>query len=256
MKRINSYKATAALVRGFFEAYTRGIIDAKLGGNAPFEKKNAPAEIKQAMLDHYGEVNHHFFEIMVPVLVRLNYASAEEANERMQKCFAAQKASDPTFEPSMIDYLQQANKSPQLYRAMEQEYKRNFSLLLMGHFSSAEQHFSDYTRGVLLSQADEPLAIHLLVRTIVKAYAAGITSARQQTSAQASINAQSSTPLHMPTLHGMLLSNVNLLLGEAPLTSDTSDPVALFREACQGREENLNTLFNTLNDTMQELAEQ
>ena len=32
-KRINSYQAVAAFVRGFFEAYARGIIDATIEGN-------------------------------------------------------------------------------------------------------------------------------------------------------------------------------------------------------------------------------
>ena len=60
----------------------------------------------------------------------------------------------------------------------------------------------------------------------------------------------------MPTLHGMLLNNVNILLNEAPLKSCSEDPVALFKEACREKEENINVLFNTLNDTMKELAEE
>ena len=53
-----------------------------------------------------------------------------------------------------------------------------------------------------------------------------------------------------------LLNNVNILLNEAPLKSDTEDPVALFKEACKNQEENINVLFNTLNDAMKELAEE
>ena len=52
-KRINSYQAVAAFVRGFFEAYARGIIDATIEGN-DFSKKNDPKQIKQMMLEHYG----------------------------------------------------------------------------------------------------------------------------------------------------------------------------------------------------------
>ena len=36
--------------------------------------------------------------------------------------------------------------------------------------------------------------------------------------------------LHMPTLHGMLLNNVNILLNETPLKRSTEDPVALFKD--------------------------
>ena len=168
MKRINSYKAVASFVRAFFEAYARGIIDATVGGD-DFKKKNDPKEIKQLMLDHYGEVNQYFFDVMFSTLVRLNYKTAEEANERMKKNFEGMKAADPTFEPSMLDYLRIACKSPQLYKAMESEYKRNFTWLLQGKFTTLEEHVRDYTHGILISLADEPMAIHLLVRIIVKA---------------------------------------------------------------------------------------
>jgi hypothetical protein len=53
-KRINSYQAVASFVRGFFEAYARGIMDAAVGGD-DFQKKNDPKEVKQMMLEHYGE---------------------------------------------------------------------------------------------------------------------------------------------------------------------------------------------------------
>ncbi len=62
-KRINSYQAVASFVRGFFEAYARGIMDAAVGGD-DFQKKNDPKEVKQMMLEHYGEVNQYFFDIM------------------------------------------------------------------------------------------------------------------------------------------------------------------------------------------------
>ena len=92
-----------------------------------------------------------------------------------------------------------------------------------------------------------PMAIHLLVRIIVKAYAAGLKCGSKEGEQH---------QLHMPTLHGMLLNNVNILLNEAPLKGDPEDPVALFKEACKNEEENINVLFNTLNDTMKELAEE
>ncbi len=57
------------------------------------------------MLEHYGEVNQYFFDIMFSTLVRLNYKTAEEANERMKKNFYSMKQADPTFEPTMLDYL-------------------------------------------------------------------------------------------------------------------------------------------------------
>ena len=45
-KRINSYQAVASFVRGFFEAYARGIMDAAVGGD-DFQKKNDPKVQKE-----------------------------------------------------------------------------------------------------------------------------------------------------------------------------------------------------------------
>ncbi len=142
------------------------------------------------MLEHYGEVNQYFFDIMFSTLVRLNYKSAEEANERMQKNFESMKKTDPTFEPTMLDYLRIACKSNHLYKAMEAEYKRNFTWLLQGKFKHKIVARTRLYPGVLISLADEPMAIHLLVRIIVKAYAAGLKcGSKEGTQHQ----------LHMPT---------------------------------------------------------
>lgn len=239
-KRINSYRAVASFVRAFFEAYARGVIDANVEGN-DIKQKNDPKRIKEMMLEHYGEISQHFFDVMFSSLVRLNYKSAEEANDKLEKEIANKRREDEKYEPSMLDYLRVACKSPQLYKAMECEYKRNFTWLLQGKFTTIEEHVRDYTHGILISLADEPMAIHLLVRIIVKAYASGLTANHS---------------LHMSTIHGMLLNNVNILLNETPLTSNSDDPVALFKEACKNKEENINVLFNTLDDMMKELAQE
>ena len=65
-KRINSYQAVAAFVRGFYsKAYaTWHHVDATIEGNDFRAEKNDPKQIKQMMLEHYGEVNQYFFDIM------------------------------------------------------------------------------------------------------------------------------------------------------------------------------------------------
>ena len=45
---------------------------------------------------------------------RLISKTAEEANERMKKNFDSMKQADPTFEPTMLNYLRSACKSNQL----------------------------------------------------------------------------------------------------------------------------------------------
>lgn len=239
-KRINSYRAMASFVRAFFEAFTRGVIDANTEVTDSFEKKNAPKLIKQLMVEHYEEISQHYLETVFLALCRLNYADFDQVEKAMPSTVDNEQGN------KMETYLKIACKSPQLYKAMVAEYKRNFYWLLEGKFTTVNEHVRDYTHGILISLADEPLAIHLLTRVIIKAYAAGLQCGTADKS--------TSRSLHMPTIHAMLLDNVNLLLNEAPLTSNSDDPVALFKEACKGKEENINTLFNTLNDTMKELA--
>ena len=63
-------------------------MDAAIGGD-DFQKKNDPKEVKQMMLEHYGEVNQYFFDIMFSTLVRLNYKSAEEATSACRRILRA-----------------------------------------------------------------------------------------------------------------------------------------------------------------------
>ena len=85
-KKVNSYKAMAALVRGFFEAFANGIIDSLITENN-FETKNDPRHIKQAMLKHYEEISSHFLDILFPALARLNYADDGKCRPNCKKRF-------------------------------------------------------------------------------------------------------------------------------------------------------------------------
>ena len=236
---MNSYKAMASFVRAFFEAFSRGVVDANTEVTDSFEKKNDPKLIKQLMVEHYEEISRHYLETVFLALCRLNYTDFDQVEKAMPSTMHSEKGD------KMEAYLKVACKSPQLYKAMVDEYKRNYYWLLEGKFTTLEEHVRDYTHGILVSLADEPLAIHLLVRIIVQAYADGLKCGSKNGKLHA---------LNMPTLHGILLTNVNILLNETPLKSNAEDPVALFKEACKGQENNINVLFNTLNDAMKELA--
>mgnify|MGYP001118150904 CR=1 FL=1 len=52
-KRINSYQAVAAFVRGFFEAYARGIIDATIEGNDFSKSRPFPGRRRAAAPERY-----------------------------------------------------------------------------------------------------------------------------------------------------------------------------------------------------------
>ncbi len=242
-KNINNYRAVAALVRGFFEAFARGIIDASCDHD-DFKIKDNPTCVKEIMKDHYEEISHHFLESVFLAVCRLNYKDFEEVEQALP-------AESTVFGNDFEQYLRVACKTQKLFDALKAEYRRNFEYLLIGKFTTLEEHVRDYTHGVLISKyADNAMAIHLLVRVIVKAYTAGLKS-------EAAYKGITLPPsLQLASVHAILIKNVNILINETPLTSDLDDPNALVMEACGGKEEYRNVLFNSLDEIMEELAEE
>jgi hypothetical protein len=234
-KRVNSYQATAALMRAFFEAFGTAIVDSKYPGD-DFNEKNNPSNIKQAMLEHYEEIGNYFMDIMLPTLIRLNYSDEEKVEEDMLKLSHEKQI-------SIQDYLKFACKTTKLYEATVNEYKRNMELLLGGMFSTIQEHLEQYTKGIQLAAIDEPIAIQLMVRTIMKAYAAGIRTVKN-----------SKLNLNQITILRLLLINTNILINNRTFEHEGDDLIKLFEEAC-GNETNINVLFNTLEDMYKELAE-
>ena len=224
----------SVFTRGFFEAFSNGIIDCQIIGN-DFKKKHNPQNIKQVMLEHYEEISTYFLDIMFPALARLNYPDEKKMQEKLQKEFTDKQA-------DMAQYLRFACKTDKLYEAMVNEYKRNFNRLLQGHFTSIEEHIEAYPRGLQLSVIDEQMAIVILVRVLLKAYAAGIKASK---TAKRSFNQVS--------IYRVLLLNTQLLMNEGAFKSEEEDLMVLFKEAC-GSENNLNVLFNALDETYKELA--
>lgn len=234
-KRVNSYQATAAFTRAFFEAFSTAIVDSKYPGD-DFNEKNNPSNIKQAMLDHYEEIGNNFMDIMLPTLIRLNYSDEEKVESDIKKI-------THNKQPTMQDYLKYACKTNKLYEAMVDEYKRNMELLLGGMFSTIPEHLEQYTKGIQLSAIDEPKAIQLMVRIILKAYVAGIKATKT-----------GKFSLNQITILRVLLINTNILINNRVFKKEDGDLIKLFEEAC-GNEANINVLFNTLDDMYKELAE-
>ena len=189
------------------------------------------------MLEHYEEISAHFLDIMFPALARLNYPDEKKMQEKLKKEFTDKQT-------DMAQYLRFACKTDKLYEAMVNEYKRNFNRLLQGQFTSIEEHIEVYPRGLQLSVVDEQMAIVILVRVLLKAYAAGIKASK---TAKRSFNQVS--------IYRMLLLNTQLLMNDSSFKSEEEDLMALFKEAC-GNEENLNVLFNSLDETYKELVKE
>lgn len=124
-KETNSYQAIATFVKGFFEAYARGVAET----NGIDTNEENRSKVKQVMLEHYEEISKHFFDIVLPGLMRLNYNTMEEAQGQMEKDFMEAKAQDAQFTPGINDYLRTACRHGELYEALVTEYKYNFTWL-------------------------------------------------------------------------------------------------------------------------------
>lgn len=142
---------------------------------------------------------------------------------------------------------------------MVTEYQRNFALLLQGKITTMTEHISSYTHGNILSVADEPLAINILVRLIIQTYFIGMqkgakheTGAKEETE-KTEKTVSTITP-NLTSIYRMLLVNTQLLINDAPFQSDNDDMESLFHIACGNKDENFNVLFNTMQETMQLLV--
>lgn len=240
-KETNSYQAIATFVKGFFEAYARGVAET----NGIDTNEENRSKVKQVMLEHYEEISKHFFDIVLPGLMRLNYNTMEEAQGQMEKDFMEAKAQDAQFTPGINDYLRTACRHGELYEALVTEYKYNFTWLLQGNITAIGKNCDNYTHGTLTSCTNAPMGVHLLTRIVVKAYAAGLKS--KEGDKHCSPN--------MSTILALLLHYSSYLLSDRAVDyTSTEDPIELFHQVCLNDQNTVNALFNTLEDTMKELA--
>ena len=134
--KANLYSALAACMRGFFEAFAMGVIDDAYGDDAKTKaSKMEPKNVKQALLNYYGEVGKMFFDQMFYTIAQLTYDNVDEAVERV-KAECGEGATVP-------DYMRVACREQAVYEAMVEEYKRNFSALLAGGMPSPKSHIAD-----------------------------------------------------------------------------------------------------------------
>lgn len=149
----------AAMIRGFFKAFSSGIIDSRVADPA---ERQQPRTVKQTMLEHYEHIAGHFHQILFYSIAGINY-TYDEIARRVQ---AAGKADGAQL-------MRVACRTDEGYRLMVSEYKRNFTALLEGRNIPAEAHIQSYCRCAALGLTDSDTAIRLVTRTVVKAYLAG-----------------------------------------------------------------------------------
>ncbi len=230
----DKYRLMGAMVRGFFGAFATGIIDCHTTDTS---EKNDPKTIKRLMLEHYEEISGVFHDTLFYPIAAMNFSYDQIA--AIVSVAAAQKQ-------SMMELVEKACASASLYQAMIAEYRKNFSGLLGGKFVPIAEHLSNYTRNTSPEQesVEMSLAIRLVVRTVMTAYAKGIEhgATGQKSFRQASL-------LHL------MLDAMNALTGDTPVHLGADDNIGeMFLKVCK-TEANVKTLADEMDNAYEELAQ-
>ncbi len=229
---ISRFKVVAAMCKGFFNGFISGQIDARMPGKTNPE----PREIKQITADNYNTLSAHFVNVLCPILIRLNYDDAEAVAEDMRK----RRFSDSTSPKILLRY---ACGSRPLYDALTGEYRRQMGSLLNGRLQPVSAFFAEYDRG------DEPtdeipvaLAIRSVVRTLMQAYASGLTAGRSELQA-----------LHQTTVYRLMLHGMVALLHDEPVEIEGDNLEMIFRRVAMNSD-NFETLMNEMSMAHQDLS--
>jgi hypothetical protein len=237
MEKINTRRAIAALIHGFFEAYTAGIIDSNSAGES-FKQLNNPSNVKQLMLNHYEEIFKHFYQVMFYGISLITYSTAEEMQEKLEKSVTA--------DTKDIDMLRFACRHDELYDEMVDEYKLNFSALLEGKITLVKDFLSGHHFPDDNISADSDRVIITMVRTVLRAYANGITSSK--TGKQS---------LNQATVYRLLINNFTILLhnGDVVKHCDELTLYSIFLKVCKNKH-NCDLMFSELDNVYKELMEE
>lgn len=179
-----------ALTRAFFDCYFTGLLEATLPEGTPRE----PRHLKQLVAQHYGNIAKVFTTTLLPILLALRFPNYDEAVADMQQHHI-------TGSTPLKLLLRYACGTRQVYEAVTDEYRRQIETLLTGHIQSPQdflhdkqqrlQAGTDATAGSpaatsVTHEANEahgdgetsvptPQALRALARTVITAYATGIT---------------------------------------------------------------------------------
>lgn len=235
MHTIDTYSTTTALVGAFFEAFATGVTEATLANGENGARPSAKS-VKQAMIDHYGDVNKHFVDVMFYILARLNYDDMQCVQRQLAEAF---DAGQPTVQRLMAI----ACATDELYEAMTSSYRDNFSLLLSGTVPSCAVRKATCHPSADAQPTDAQTAVRLLVRTLVKAYAAGLKATTEGIGA-----------FRQATILRMIVENANALVCGSALDTSCQTLEEMMQKACGG-ETNANVALNELNALCAEMID-
>ena len=226
---LNSYQTLSAMVHAFFEAFANGVVDSYKA-----DIRNSK-QLKQVMLHHYEDISGCYANVMFPILSVLNNKDAQAVEKKIN---AGQNKED---EP-MAFVFKIACNTPELYRAMVEEYRRNFAQLLQGRIFTVQEHFEQYIQGEGRTVTNEEQTIRLMVRTVIRAYVEGMR-----------ISKTGKRSLHQATILRLLITAAAILINdEAPnlqRAAAIDDVYEYFLFACRTKER-CNVVFSEMDNEM------
>ena len=235
---MNSPRITPAIVRAFFSAFVEGIVEGSLPhSDRPQEVE--PRQMKQLLLEHYGEVAQYLYESVFDALAIVNYSSPDLLEKRLREA-------DPTSLDAMT-MMKHACRTEQLFQLMADEYRRNFYAILAGHVMTKEEYFeviNEEMCPLMAGKIEEKTAIRALVMAVIRGYQSGRKAVKAH-----------EKQMNVVCIYRLLVDNMQTLMHNSPVeTSDDMDLNELFLAVCRSPE-NMNTMLETMQQVMQGLAE-
>lgn len=170
MEQIPKDLVLAAVVRTFFQYFTVGVLEPQTGAHSA--DRYEPRSVKQALLNHYGQIGQTFNNEAFYSIFMMNYEEAE-VEPVLSKAAAAGT--------SPMDLMRIACRSEAFYQAMVSEYKRNFEQLLCGQIATTDSYSEGYTRCPQAGEMSVDRAEMIINRMAANAYECGrkIATAQQ-----------------------------------------------------------------------------
>ncbi|MCI6161012.1 MAG: hypothetical protein PUH24_08185 [Prevotellaceae bacterium] len=151
--KIKKDKALAEIVRVFFHAFTKGIVEGNhensimtdIYTNHP--DQYSPRNIKLQMLQHFEQISQVFNQEAFYAISRMNYdAETMEQEINTQILDLRKELQKQKEDVSYMHLVRIACRTDAFYNMMVEEYKRHFMLLLEGRLATAKENEQSYTQ--------------------------------------------------------------------------------------------------------------
>ena len=228
------------MVRGFFEGFFTGLVDARRERNG---ERPTPQLLRQLVAEHFDHINEYFFHVMFPLLIAVNFDSYEPAVDDTRR----RRFTDATPRKLLLRY---ASGAKPLFDHIVEEYRRPMGCLLNGRMQGVAAHIrqrkADANGPEAADWLDTGQGILAVVRSTMHAYALGIKAA-----------ATGKASLHQPSVLRMMAEGMAALLHDEPLDvwaeTERIGLDGVFRRATLDAA-NYETLVDEMNQAYEDLA--